>query len=257
MILILCEESDTSAQWAADALRTRGLPPIVLSDRDLAAVRGWRHTVGARGVDFELELQSGHRLHGRDVRGVLNRLAFLPRAWSDRIGGADRDYAMQEMQAFYLSWLHALPGKRLNPPTPQGLCGNLRHPSAWMALACRAGLPVTPFTQTCRDDPTAFWRRPMEPDVVSILVLGGKVFGARSPGTLAQAGVFATRARLGLPAARDRIRVGDMMGSGAPGAQRCCRTCDPVGIAWRMPWPRSSHDPARRNPQRAANDDVD
>ena len=177
MILILCEDSDCSALWAADALHTRGLSPIVLSDSDLAMVRGWRHTVGAEGVDFELHLQSGYRVNGREVRGVLNRLAFLPRAWASRIGGADKDYAVQEMQAFYLSWLHALPGKSLNPPSPQGLCGNFRHPSAWTALACRAGLPVSRFRQTCRDDPTAFWQTPMEPDAALVLVLGQKVFG--------------------------------------------------------------------------------
>ncbi|MBU6498502.1 MAG: hypothetical protein KGQ40_08240, partial [Rhodospirillales bacterium] len=127
MILVLCDEADVSALWAADALRQRGLSPTVLTGLDLAWVRGWRHRVGAKGADILLRFDTG-QLDGRSVRGVLNRLSYLPRAWLARIGGPDRDYAMQEMLAFYLSWLHSLGGPKLNPPAPQGLCGNLRHP---------------------------------------------------------------------------------------------------------------------------------
>src|SRR5256885_1702602 len=51
MILVLCDEADVSALWAADALRRRGLSPTVLTGLDLAAVRGWRHTIGAAGAE--------------------------------------------------------------------------------------------------------------------------------------------------------------------------------------------------------------
>jgi len=136
MILVLCDEADIAALWAADGLKRRGLSPTVLTGNDLASVRVWKHTIGAAGADIELRFEST-AIHGSEIRGVLNRLSFLPRAWLNRIGGPDRDYAVQEMLAFYLSWLHAIAAPKLNPPTPQGLCGNMRHPSAWVALAVR------------------------------------------------------------------------------------------------------------------------
>lgn len=177
MIAILCEAPDASALWAAGALQARGLAPVVLNDLDLAAIQTWRHTVGAAGARSELRLPNGTRLSGGEIRGALNRLTYLPRAWSSRIGGADRDYAVQEMYALYLSWLHSISGRKLNPPVPQGLCGNVRHPSAWTALAYRAGLPVKPFKQSSRDDPMAFWHQPADRDTQFVIVLGRRAFG--------------------------------------------------------------------------------
>jgi hypothetical protein len=158
MILVLCEETDQSALWAAEAMRRRGKTLAVVTGADLAMAERWEHTVGAAGADCELRLAGGARLRGRDVAAVFNRLAFVPSAWQRRFRSADRDYALVEMHAFYLSWLHALPGPKLNAPTPQGLCGNQRHPSAWTALAARAGLPVRPFRQTSDDDPALVWQ---------------------------------------------------------------------------------------------------
>ena len=176
MILVLCDETDIAALWATDALRRRGLSPRLLTGRELADVHGWRHTIGAAGVETTLRLD-GHDLRGDQVHGVLNRLAFLPQAWLATIGGADRDYAVQEMVAFYLSWLHALAGPKLNPPTPQGLCGNLRHPSAWIALGVRAGLPVRRFRQTSEDDPAIYWQKPDDPAAATVFVVGDAVIG--------------------------------------------------------------------------------
>ena len=175
-ILVLCDEADISASWAVEALRRRGLAPTVLTGLDLASVRGWRHTIGAAGAEIELRFDGGS-IRGGDVRGVLNRLSFLPRAWLDRVGGPDRQYAMQEMLAFYLSWLHALAAPKLNPPAPQGLCGNLRHPSAWVALAARAGLPMRPYRQASDGDPVAFWQVPPDPAASTVFVVGSEVVG--------------------------------------------------------------------------------
>ena len=176
MILVLCDEADVSALWAADALRRRGLSPRLLTGIDLASVSGWRHRIGAAGAAITLRFD-GYSLDGGEVRGVLNRLSFLPRPWLDRHGGPDRDYAVQEMLAFYLSWLHTLAGPKLNSPAPQGLCGNPRHPSAWVALAARAGLPVRAFSQSSNDDPTAYWQMPFDPAASTVIVVGAAVIG--------------------------------------------------------------------------------
>ena len=175
MIVVLCDEMDASAHWVVEALRTRGHAPRVLTGLDLVVAETWDHRVGQAGADCEIRLAGGTRLRASAMQGVLNRLSFLPSAWLRRYGGPDRDYAIQEMHAFYLSWLHALPGPVLNPPTPQGLAGNWRHPSAWIALAVQAGLPVRAYSQTSRDDPALPWQA--SPSMARVLVVGAQVLG--------------------------------------------------------------------------------
>jgi hypothetical protein len=177
MILVLCEETDVSALWAAEALQMRGLSPTVLTGAVLASAERWEHRIGRSGADCEIRLSDGTCLRGRETGGVLNRLPAVPSAWLRRFGGPDFNYAMQEMYAFYLSWLHALPGPKLNPPMPQGLCGNWRHPSAWTALAARAGLPVRPFRQTSGEDPASPWQTPVELSTATVHVAGARVVG--------------------------------------------------------------------------------
>src|SRR5215471_12436794 len=142
---------------------------------DLAAAGRLEHRVGGRGAAFELELADGRRLSSRTVKGLLNRLSFLPSACLRRMGGPDRDYAVQEIYALYVSWLHSLAGPLLNPPTPQGLCGNWRHPSSWTALAVQAGLAAVPYRQSSKDDPTALWQGVADPAPATVFVVGDRI----------------------------------------------------------------------------------
>lgn len=175
LVLVLCEEYDMVALWAADGLRSQGLTVAIITGADLATAEHWEHRVGRAGVVFELELAGGRHFSNREVWGALNRLSYLPAAWIQRLGGSDRDYAIQEMYAFYLSWLHSLPGPLLNPPTPQGLCGNWRHPSVWVALAGRAGLPTPIYCQSSDDDPDAFWKPATVPAPTTVFVVNEQV----------------------------------------------------------------------------------
>jgi hypothetical protein len=175
MILVLCDESDLSARWAADAMRRRGQAVTIITGADLAAAVGWEHRIGRLGAECEIRFADGTHLRGSDTRGVLNRLSFIPSGWLRRYGGPDRDYAVQEMHAFYLSWLHTLRGPVFNPPTPQGLCGNWRHPSAWTALAVQVGLPARPFRQSSADDPAAAWQA--MPAAAHLRVVGDRGVG--------------------------------------------------------------------------------
>jgi len=176
LVLVLCEESDLAALWAARCLQSRGLTVEIVTGVDLAAAERWEHRVGRSGATLDLTLAGGNRrLSSAEVKGGLNRLSFLPSAWLQRVGGPDRDYAIQELHALYLSWLHALPGPLLNRPTPQGLCGNWRHPSAWVALAARAGLPVSPYRQSSDDDPAELWQPAKLPPAATVFVVGERV----------------------------------------------------------------------------------
>ena len=177
MILVLCDEADRSALWAMDVLRERGLSPTMLTGETLASVVRWHHRLGTAGVECELSFPGGAHLCSREIRGVLNRLPYIPSAWQRRIGGPDREYALQEIYAFILSWLHALPGPVLNPPTPQGLCGNWRHPAAWAALAVSVGLPARPFRQTSADSPLLPSQIAANSTTSTVYVVGTRAIG--------------------------------------------------------------------------------
>lgn len=214
MILVLCEDHDSSAFWAARALQLRGLNCRVVTGSELANANGWTHRVGATGARCSVRLPRTLDL-GR-VRGVLNRLPYVPATWVHRIGGADRDYAIEELRAFYLSFLHALPGPMLNQPTPQGLSGNWRHPSAWTALAVRAGLPVRPYRQTSDDDPNLFWQAPPAPTLATVHVVGGRAlrpegFPAALESACAEFSKVSATKLLGLDFARDEQGVWELI----------------------------------------------
>ena len=104
-----------------------------------------------------MTLPDGRRLSSRHAEPILNRLSFVPVERLRMIGGGDFGYAVQEYFAFYLSWLHAWPATVLNRPTPQGLSGNYRHPSAWASLGAQAGLPVRAWVQDDADPPDTAW----------------------------------------------------------------------------------------------------
>ena len=178
MILVICDEADTSALWAADALKKRGLSPLLITSTDLARVENWQHTVGVNAADCEIRLANGWCFRTSEVDGALNRIACVPWQWQRRFGGDDHAYALQEMYAFYLSWLNTLRGSVFNKPTPQGLCGNMRHPSAWTALGVRVGLPVKPYCQSAEDAaPVVWYATDSSPSGNMLYVIGTHVVG--------------------------------------------------------------------------------
>jgi hypothetical protein len=184
VVLVLCEGFDHAAFWAAGRFRERGIAVDVVTGEDLAAAECWDHRLGTAGFSISIQLRDGRRLVGDDTRGVLNRLSYLPNALLQQIGGSDRDYALQEMYALYLSWLHSLKGPVVNPATPQDLCGNWRHPSMWMVLAGRAGLPCVSYRLSSDDDPTLTWQVHPTPAPMTAFVAGHDVVAPTLPAEL-------------------------------------------------------------------------
>ena len=157
MALILCEISDAAALWAAARLQERGVAVDLVFAPTLGAATRWEHRVDIRSATIDITLPDGRRLSSRHAEPILNRLSFVPVERLRMIGGGDFGYAVQEYFAFYLSWLHAWPGTVFNRPTPQGLSGNYRHPSAWASLGAQAGLPVRAWEQDEADPPDTAW----------------------------------------------------------------------------------------------------
>lgn len=180
MWLIFCSASDAAADWASRGLRQRGLEPLetVYAEALPYGLR-WEHRIGAAGACVSVELRDGRRITSGGLRGVLNRLTHVPTQHLSML--PDQEYISQELTAFFMSWLYALPGPVLNRPTAQGLCGPWRHVSEWALLAARAGLPVPVYRQGGDDqiDETRTERRlfPLGTPTTSAVVLGGRLFG--------------------------------------------------------------------------------
>jgi hypothetical protein len=143
MWLVLCDEGDQAAEWAAAGLAQRGLVPSeVVTAPALAAGSRWVHRVSNRGVAASVQLRDGRSIDSAHTRGSLNRLST---AWSADVmfsAPADRTYAIHEFGAFIVSWLACLPGPAVNRVSPRGLAGPKRADAVWRALAARAGLPL-------------------------------------------------------------------------------------------------------------------
>ena len=189
MWLVLSTITDPSAEWVTEGLRARGLTPLEwVNDEALAAAPRWEHRLGAAGTNIEIVLADGLHLRNHLIRGVLNRLVSVPIAALQPARSVDRDYAVQEFSAFFLSWLHALPSPLINRPVPLGLCGAWRHISEWVWLAAQAGLPTSPYRQgsdDVRDECGEQGRLvPPETPVQKVIVIGKEIVGAPFPAML-------------------------------------------------------------------------
>jgi hypothetical protein len=178
MIWVFCDTTDLPALWAAGRLRARGLAVEIATAPVLEAALSWRHPLSADGeAAISITLADGRRIDSRTPVPVLNRLTHVPRLRVDAVGGADRDYAAQEMGAFFLSWLEALPGPVVNRASPQGLGGRWRRRSAWLLAAAQAGLPAAPYRQSHASDPDASWMIAPQPGTVTVFAVGEVAVG--------------------------------------------------------------------------------
>lgn len=157
MTLILHEIGDAAALWAADRLRVQGCKVDTVTSADLGAATHWGHRIDDRSASIVINLADGRTLSSSKPEPMLNRLSFVPLEAMRNTAGADLGYAIQETFALYLSWLHAWPATVINRPTPQGLCGNYRHPSVWATLGARVGLNVRSWRHTDADSPQMAW----------------------------------------------------------------------------------------------------
>jgi hypothetical protein len=185
--LVLSDSSDPSAAWARHGLRLRGLDPIELVTADrLVSGALWSHRIDGDGARFEILLADGRRISSNRVRGALNRIVAVPPEALAGAAAEDRDYALQELTAFFMSWLHALPGPVLGRPTPQGLSGRWRHVSEWVWLAAAAGLRTPAYHQGSHNG--AGWQEPaLAPFGAprrTVLVAGSRAVASDAPATV-------------------------------------------------------------------------
>jgi hypothetical protein len=184
MYLVLCSPQDRSARWAYEALCNNGLAPVeFVTSEQLAYGRLWEHRVGENTPSVRIVLGDGRTIWSNRVTGVLNRLVAAPSQLVNFAQRADRDYAMQELTSFYLSWLQALPGVVIGRPEPQGFCGRWRHASEWAVLAQRSGLPTPVYRQSANDDPSKAQPglAPQSSRIETLIALKDRLFGTSMP----------------------------------------------------------------------------
>lgn len=186
MWLVLSDAWDASAVWAHAELKARGLQPLeIISADQLALSEFLEHRIEGDQTTLRFRTEAGLQIDAARLSGVLNRLYTVPVTHWRKAPKVDQDYVQQEMVAFFLSWLAALPCTVINRPTPQGLCGQWRQESEWAWLAWQAGLPTAPYRQSCRDriDEMKGERRMVAPGALvrSVIVAGDHVVGTPVP----------------------------------------------------------------------------
>jgi hypothetical protein len=204
MWVILCDAGDRAAAWAYSRLRRRGLDQLeLITSHDLAGATYSVHEIDSYGARFEIQLSDGRTVVSADVRGVLNRLSFLPAESLAVAAPADRNYAFAEMSALITSWLTCISPVTLNKPTAYGWSGAGRPAVAWRQLAAAAGMPVLPQTFSSHDVGSAF-----APDrTASMLILGEDVFGNENFDAAVSEGLVRGSAELARLAGADLLGV--------------------------------------------------
>jgi hypothetical protein len=171
MILILCHLHDADARWLYQRLQRATSPESVaiISTDELLYAHRIQHTVSPSGVDFRFHLQNGRILEKKDLSLVINRLCYIdPLIWK-WVGTQQYQYVSQELNALYLSLLHALTAIPLyNPPTATWLGGRHLSPAEWQLLALRLELPIPPNWPPADE--------PAQPDQ-RVLIVDGQLLG--------------------------------------------------------------------------------
>lgn len=144
--IVLCNSNDISAYWAFQGLKQRGFSPLELITADiLMSSTKWDHRLGSDNDCIKIVLADGRSINSNSISGVLNRINYLPGNHLMVAEPSERDYAIQEFYAFYISLIYYLPVPVINRATSQGLSGRRRNISEWIWLASKAGLHTTNF----------------------------------------------------------------------------------------------------------------
>lgn len=182
MWLVLCSSSDNSGLWVYQGLRQLGVGPmeLVLSE-SLASGSRWEHRLDGSATQLRVTLPDGRTLCSSRIRGAINRVVAPAPGIDRQAAVSDREYAQAELHAFYLSWLHGLPGVVINRPGPVGLCGPWYHISEWVSRASRAGLKAPVYRQSAHDAAACGYTSlaPEGATTINLIAFRGEVYGGR------------------------------------------------------------------------------
>lgn len=205
MFVILCHPGDEAAFWLHDALRRDGLDGVeVVAVEALVYSRRIVHRMDHTGDSGEIGLADGRVLRPEQIRGLLNRVGFVPLSHVERASPADRAYATEEISAFLLAWLDGIGGRVINPALPQSLDGGGFPAATVFHMAAMAGLPTGGWRS---DAPAVTAPSTARGTSRHVVVFDGRVYGPLVPRSL-QAGCVRLGALLGVPLLQVALRHG-------------------------------------------------
>ena len=157
LYLVLAHPQDETALRVGAALRRRhGRSQVrILSAEALALAPVYWHRLGRHPstgrffVETKITLPDGDVLDSSQPGVIFNRLQLLYPPHFTAAKPEDRDFAAQELNALWMSWLYSLAGsgwRIINPVSQHGLAPSSIGPGPgrleWLAMAAHAGLRV-------------------------------------------------------------------------------------------------------------------
>jgi hypothetical protein len=143
MVFIFCYKTDFEAIWLYNELRAE--PDIdvkILFAEDLYEARNWNLRINNDGAGASVMLPGGNIINTKNVTLFLNRVQFINHPFWKKLDGAEKDYFVQEWNAFLLAWLKAFEPVLLNKPVPNGLAGFNATTLKWKILAAQTGFTI-------------------------------------------------------------------------------------------------------------------
>lgn len=187
MWLVICSTQDLAALWVYRGLQLHLNSVELVSVETLAYSLHWEHRLGRGGNHTKIHLADGRTLCSDSIQGIFNRANYIPTEHFHLAHPHDRDYAIQEFTAFFMSWMNALPCAVVNRPTAQGLSGAWRHESEWIWLAGQAGLPTSLYQQSSYSGVLQALHPTFSAQArttQTVIVVGDQVCGASVPASL-------------------------------------------------------------------------
>lgn len=156
---------DLGACAVAEVAARRGATVTVVGAVELATA-DWSHRICDGIATTRIQLRDGRLIDSVGVGAVLNLIPAIPAVGFDSASDRDRDYAHNEQQALFVSFLAGLGDRLIGGVDGQGPTGNWAC-TRWAYLAHRCGI-ATAAAEHGSGEATA------------VTVIGGRVFGAPS-----------------------------------------------------------------------------
>lgn len=142
MLLIICHYDDVACHWLYAQLKAINYPVVIVSAEMLPFLRKWEQHIAGDNHSVIMELYDKTFFDNNNIDLVINRVQYIPVEHWRSAGIAEKEYAAQEMSAFYTSWLYGLGARIYNPPKGLGLSGIYYSQTEWMVLALKAGFDI-------------------------------------------------------------------------------------------------------------------
>jgi hypothetical protein len=172
-LLIIASAGDEVARYLSRVWEGAGAR--LLHPRDLSRP-GWKYQPGQ--IEASVAVASDELISVREISGVYTRLASVSPDELMEIIPEDRPYVAQEMNAFLVAWLSALPCPVINRPAISCLSGPNWRPEQWVHAAAQAGIPVVPVRRrVCLSGTPAPVGPPAQ--TFTLTVVGKECFGSK------------------------------------------------------------------------------